>query len=176
MEVSPRLWSFEVTIHGVLVSLAVISPFPFYYLLWHYPQRWVQWCGPRIDPSHLMSNFSFLFKLLQILGLLSVAKFAWPSWLNIVFIVFGQYLNLRVYQLLGEDGVYYGVRFGKQIPWVDKFPFGYMRDPQYIGSILTLLGCFCWFPWYYIALWISGYLFMMILERKENVSSRAKSH
>jgi hypothetical protein len=59
-----------------------------------------------------------------------------------------------VYLLLGEDGVYYGARFGKKLPWVEKFPFGYFRDPQYVGSILSLFGVSCWVPWRFIALWI----------------------
>ncbi|CAH9145574.1 unnamed protein product [Cuscuta epithymum] len=39
-------------------------------------------------------------------------------------------LLVWVYQLLGESGTYYGVRFGKNIPWVTQFPFGVIRDPQ----------------------------------------------
>nr|GEY42127.1 phosphatidyl-N-methylethanolamine N-methyltransferase [Tanacetum cinerariifolium] len=42
----------------------------------------------------------------------------------------GQFLNFRVYQLLGEAGTYYGVRFGKNIPWVTEFPFVTVKDPQ----------------------------------------------
>lgn len=52
----------------------------------------------------------------------------------------GQTLNVKVYQLLGHDGVYYGARFGRRIPWVSAWPYSHVRDPQYIGCILTLLG------------------------------------
>jgi methylene-fatty-acyl-phospholipid synthase len=75
---------------------------------------------------------------------------------------------------LGEDGVYYGVRFGKQIPWVQKFPFGYIRDPQYVGSSLSLLGCLYWVQWPYVVIWILGYLFLSHVESVEDVTSRAK--
>ena len=37
-------------------------------------------------------------------------------------------------QLLGEDGVYYGSRFGKNIPWVNAWPYNSLRDPQYLGA------------------------------------------
>lgn len=82
--------------------------------------------------------------------------------------------NNRVYQLLGEAGTYYGVRFGKTIPWVTEFPFGVIRDPQYVGSILSLLACVSWFPLQYILLFIIGYVFMIYVESKEDPSTRAK--
>ncbi len=50
-------------------------------------------------------------------------------------------------------------RFGRSIPWVYDFPFGYVRDPQYVGSILSLLGALCWTPHYYVFLWIAGYVY-----------------
>jgi len=80
----------------------------------------------------------------------------------------------RVYQLLGEPGTYYGVRFGKNIPWVTEFPFGYIKDPQYVGSILSLLACLCWIPFQYILLWVLGYLFMVKVESFEDPETRAK--
>lgn len=82
--------------------------------------------------------------------------------------------NCRVYQLLGESGTYYGVRFGKNIPWVTEFPFGVIRDPQYVGSILSLLACLSWVPFLYIFLWVLGYVFMIQVESKEDPATRAK--
>lgn len=82
--------------------------------------------------------------------------------------------NYRVYQLLGESGTYYGVRFGKNIPWVTEFPFGYIKDPQYVGSIMSLLACISLVPFQYILLWSLGYIFMIHLESKEDLSTRAK--
>lgn len=84
-------------------------------------------------------------------------------------------VTYRVYQLLGESGTYYGVRFGKNIPWVTEFPFGYIKDPQYVGSILSLLACLSWVPIQYILLWILGYVFMIYLESKEDPATRAKA-
>ncbi|XP_042509416.1 phosphatidyl-N-methylethanolamine N-methyltransferase isoform X4 [Macadamia integrifolia] len=85
-----------------------------------------------------------------------------------------KFLNFRVYQLLGESGTYYGVRFGKKIPWVTEFPFGYIQDPQYVGSIMSLLACLSWVPFLYIFLWVLGYVFMIWLESKEDPATRAK--
>lgn len=82
--------------------------------------------------------------------------------------------NNRVYQLLGEAGTYYGVRFGKTLPWVTEFPFGVIKDPQYVGSILSLLACLSCVPVQYILLWVLGYMFMIHVESKEDPSTRAK--
>lgn len=82
--------------------------------------------------------------------------------------------HFRVYQLLGEGGTYYGVRFGKLVPWVTEFPFGYIKDPQYTGSILSLLALLCWVPVKYAMVWIIGYIFMIWVESKEDPLTRAK--
>lgn len=160
---------------GFLAALGVISPFPFYFWLWTHPQTWVDLCGSKWDPSKAMALVSHLLKLIQFLSLFSVSALSWPPSLFFwPLFLFGQFLNFRVYQLLGEAGTYYGVRFGKNIPWVTEFPFGYIQDPQYIGSIMSLLACFSWVPFQYLLLWILGYLFMMRVESSEDPSTRAK--
>ncbi|KAK3188660.1 hypothetical protein Dsin_028221 [Dipteronia sinensis] len=159
---------------GLLASVGVLLPFPFYYWLWKYPQRWVDMCGKEREPSKEMAKVSHLLKLLQFLSLYSVSTLSWPPLYFYPLFAFGQFLNFRVYQLLGESGTYYGVRFGKNIPWVTEFPFGYIQDPQYIGSIMSLLACLSWVPLQYISLWIMGYLFMMRIESKEEPATRAK--
>ncbi|BFG24813.1 hypothetical protein CerSpe_110870 [Prunus speciosa] len=104
-----------------------------------------------------------------------VSTLTWPPLLYFwPLIAFGQFLNFRVYQLLGESGTYYGVRFGKNIPWVTEFPFGYIRDPQYVGSILSLLACLWCVPFRYILLWTLGYVVMIQVESKEDPTTRAK--
>jgi len=63
----------------------------------------------------------------------------------------GQALNLAVYATIGGDGVYYGTRLGKRVPWVHGFPFALggggkvgkgvkVPHPQYLGSALTAAG------------------------------------
>eukprot|EP01029_Cantina_marsupialis_P029757 TRINITY_DN782145_c0_g1_i1.p1 TRINITY_DN782145_c0_g1~~TRINITY_DN782145_c0_g1_i1.p1 ORF type:complete len:201 (-),score=43.61 TRINITY_DN782145_c0_g1_i1:264-815(-) len=55
-------------------------------------------------------------------------------------ILFGQLLNVMVYYRIGILGVYYGNAFGIELPWVTKFPFGTIPNPQYTGVTLTTLG------------------------------------
>ena len=59
-----------------------------------------------------------------------------------ILIVAGQLLNLRVFQLLGRTGVFYGTRFGAQLPWRTDFPFSVMRHPQYVGACMSVWGFF----------------------------------
>eukprot|EP00897_Mesotaenium_endlicherianum_P002988 jgi/Mesen1/2717/ME000168S01794 len=173
--------TFEVaeTFFDVVTFIAtcfiVLLPFWFYWYLWNHPAKWVAWCGPDADPCEKMAQIAHVMKFLQIsvIGLQSVWR--WPSWLCILAIISGQVLNYRVYQLLGTSGVYYGQKFGKaDIPWVTAFPFNVMKDPQYVGSVLSLLGCLCWAPWPYIALWIAGYAFMVVLERDAKTVAKGK--
>ncbi|RWR91169.1 phosphatidyl-N-methylethanolamine N-methyltransferase [Cinnamomum micranthum f. kanehirae] len=159
---------------SVLVCIGLFLPFPFYCFLWTYPQIWVDFCGKGSDPCHRMAQVSHFLKILQFLAIFSVAHFSWPPWYCFLLFALGQFLNFRVYQLLGESGTYYGVRFGKNIPWVTEFPFGYIQDPQYVGSMLSLIACLCWVPFPYVLLWVLGYLFMMLVESKESAATRAK--
>ncbi|KAM3700188.1 hypothetical protein ACB098_05G078700 [Castanea mollissima] len=162
---------------GIFAATGVIAPFPFYFWLWTNPQSWVELCGKGRDPSKVMANVSHLLKLVQFLSLFSVSYnyLSWPPPLYFwPLFLFGQFLNFRVYQLLGESGTYYGVRFGKNISWVTEFPFGVIRDPQYVGSIMSLLACLSWVPFQYILLWSLGYVFMIYVESKEDPATRAK--
>ncbi|KAL9231961.1 hypothetical protein vseg_007119 [Gypsophila vaccaria] len=160
---------------GILASVGVIAPFPYYYYLWKNPQKWVNLCDKNNDPCKIMAYVSHFLKLIQFVSLFSVSSFSWPPpfyfW---PLFLFGQFLNFRVYQLLGESGTYYGVRFGKSIPWVTEFPFGYIKDPQYVGSIMSLVACLSWVPFQYILLWCLGYVFMIYVESDEDPTTRAK--
>ncbi|KAF6138826.1 hypothetical protein GIB67_038863 [Kingdonia uniflora] len=162
---------------NIILGIGTILPFPFYYWLWTYPGTWVSICGKTRNPSMVMAQVSHFLKFLQILSLVATATYPWswpPPLYFFPLFIFGQFLNFRVYQLLGESGIYYGVRFGKNIPWVTEFPFGYIRDPQYVGSIMSLLACLPWVPFQYIFLWILGYVLMILVESKENSATRAK--
>ncbi|KDP41969.1 hypothetical protein JCGZ_26987 [Jatropha curcas] len=160
---------------GFFAAILVTLQFPYYCWVWKKPQSWVNLCGKGRDPCKVMAFVSHFIKMLQFIALYSVSSFTWPPPLYFwPLFGFGQFLNFRVYQLLGESGTYYGVRFGKDIPWVTGFPFGFIRDPQYIGSILSLLACVSWVPFQYILLWTLGYILMIHVESKEDPDTRAK--
>jgi len=56
----------------------------------------------------------------------------------------GQFLNLSVFYRLGTVGVFYGAHFGYTVPWTRAFPFsfGWLKHPQYVGTVLTIWGLF----------------------------------
>ncbi|KAH0662824.1 hypothetical protein KY284_027755 [Solanum tuberosum] len=83
---------------GLWACLAVISPFPFYYYLWTYPQKWVDLCGSGRDPCKVMAIVSHFMKLIQFISLLSVSTFSWPPPLYFwPLFIFGQFLNFRLW-------------------------------------------------------------------------------
>jgi len=55
----------------------------------------------------------------------------------------GQALNIAIYQAIGSDGVYYGCKLGRPVPWASGFPFNLgLRHPQYVGAMLSWAGLF----------------------------------
>jgi hypothetical protein len=117
-----------------------------------------QWYGPKFFPASMYDVQTMLFALFVV-----VQKIAWApavhqltnfkldkAWARVmacptevqalaaVLLVVGQVLNVYVYKTLGYDGVYYGHRYGKKVPWVEGFPF-WINSPQYLGMTLTVL-------------------------------------
>jgi phosphatidyl-N-methylethanolamine N-methyltransferase len=62
--------------------------------------------------------------------------------LGVVLIVVGQILNASVFYRLGKAGAFYGERFGYEVPWCRKFPFSWLKHPQYTGALLSIWGFF----------------------------------
>lgn len=63
------------------------------------------------------------------------------QWLAFLAMVcYGQSLNVGIFQAIGHDGVYYGFKLGRKIPWVTGWPFNTVSHPQYVGSVLTIWG------------------------------------
>lgn len=58
----------------------------------------------------------------------------------LVLVGYGQSLNVGIFQAIGHDGVYYGFKLGKKIPWVTGWPFDTVSHPQYVGSVLSIWG------------------------------------
>lgn len=58
----------------------------------------------------------------------------------LVLVCYGQSLNVGIFKAIGHDGVYYGFKLGRKIPWVSGWPFDTVSHPQYVGSVLTIWG------------------------------------
>jgi len=88
----------------------------------------------------------------------------------VALIIFGQHLNIAVYNALGVNGVYYGNRFGKDIPWVKSYPYNVWQDmhPQYLGCLTSLLGVYLLgIPQEICLWWASNYFYLMWLESRD---------
>ena len=60
--------------------------------------------------------------------------------LGLPLVLAGQVLNAATYAAIGRDGVYYGCRFGRPVPWHTGFPFTVVSHPQYAGATMTAWG------------------------------------
>ncbi|XXQ31849.1 phosphatidyl-N-methylethanolamine N-methyltransferase [Plasmodiophora brassicae] len=141
------------------IAIAVFSlPHWFYAYVWVRPDLFIagtkKWAA-----AHAVTVFASLatmFKVLQLIVILwwavlhpPVAK-EFPSPLSFRFVVcvlaviLGQILNAAIYWAIGHDGVYYGIRLGRPVPWYTGFPFHLfgvkIPHPQYLGSSMTICG------------------------------------
>src|SRR5215467_9828292 len=71
-------------------------------------------------------------------SLLSFGGSPWSLGLGLALIAGGQTLNLSVFYRLGKVGVFYGDRFGHQVPWCRGFPFSLVKHPQYGDTLLSI--------------------------------------
>ena len=140
---------------ALLLSLERIS----YILIWYHPERFQQLCRQPLlsrfgDPVDVLQLLFYGFKAIQLtvfigwcylFGNGDLSPFT-GSVLSLVvgsmLIVIGQVLNFSVFYRLGKVGVFYGNRFGHQIPWCDRFPFSLIRHPQYVGTLVSIWGFF----------------------------------
>lgn len=112
-----------------------------------------RWPRRQLSPVDALARVFAGFKIVQ------VFVFAWWLWradarlpvageqavavtLGLLCVAGGQFLNLRVFQVLGRAGVFYGNRFGLALPWRNEFPFSVMDHPQYVGTCLSIWGLF----------------------------------
>lgn len=88
---------------------------------------------------------------------------------SIPCISIGQFLNYQVYSKLGKVRAYYGWELDLDNgPQVQGFPFT-LKDPQYKGCLLTLLGVFLMFKTsaqllFTTVSWALMYVYMIIME------------
>jgi phosphatidyl-N-methylethanolamine N-methyltransferase len=128
-----------------------------YVWVWRYPRSFTAFCAffseePQA-PVVILERMFNGFKVIQISVFLAWCYFHpnRPLWLygNLVpltagatLVIIGQVLNLSVFYRLGSVGVFYGNRFGYEVPWCTEFPFSLMDHPQYVGALLSIWGLF----------------------------------
>lgn len=122
----------------------------FLFQLINVSQNVKQYFGPKEDPVQAMYKIACGLKIVQFVTFaaywlsLGAPQFdqitAVRFLIFVVFFAIGQALNAGIYKAIGIDGVYYGCRLGKTIPWYNGFPFNVCPHPQYVGSALSFWG------------------------------------
>lgn len=93
-------------------------------------------------PSKVLQMGSFLVWYLRTAAPVNFWDISGYSWMTALqCIVVGQILNAGIYRAIGKAGVYYGFKYGYDIPWCTGFPFNVCTaHPQYFGATLTCFG------------------------------------
>ena len=131
---------------AIFLSLERIA----YIVIWHRPEAFRRRSAMFGDPVLVVRGLFVAFKMIQA-GVFA----AWISWYGVrlpespvailfalALIVAGQILNAGVFAALGKTGVFYGNRFGHDLPWCSGFPFSLVAHPQYVGTVLSIWGLF----------------------------------
>lgn len=127
-----------------------------YGIIWHRPDAFRRLCrrlAPGRDAVEALAVLFAGFKALQAAvfvgwwvahggGLARASDDTAPLAAGVLLIAMGQVLNLAVFARLGPTGVFYGNRLGHAVPWRAGFPFSWVRHPQYVGTVLSIWGCF----------------------------------
>ncbi|HKA33350.1 MAG TPA: methyltransferase [Candidatus Binatia bacterium] len=139
---------------GALLGIERIA----YIAVWRAPDHFRSLCArfmPALvrQPVEALRLFFYGFKILQGAVFLGWCYLhggsLWPgsaglfaAALGTGLILAGQALNAGVFYRLGKLGVFYGNKFGYEIPWQRGFPFSLLKHPQYTGAVLTIWGFF----------------------------------
>jgi methylene-fatty-acyl-phospholipid synthase len=128
-----------------------------YWYVWTYPDAFAAWVRGRPvgldrDPVRALRSLFVLFKIIQVAVLVGWCIRFGQSWvpvpqapwgvfvLGVLVLAFGQVLNFSVMARLGNEGVFYGNRFGRPVAWQTGFPFSLLPHPQYLGAALSVWG------------------------------------
>jgi phosphatidyl-N-methylethanolamine N-methyltransferase len=142
-------------IAAVLLAIERIA----YALIWRHPERFRSWLG-RSSAGRLSGPVVAVRNLFLVCKVIQVAVFGGWIYLHgdgglrpreagllplaggLALILVGQALNVGVFLRLGTTGVFYGSRFGYDVPRCRRFPFSAVAHPQYVGAVLSIWGVF----------------------------------
>ncbi|MGO9449470.1 MAG: methyltransferase [Candidatus Binataceae bacterium] len=129
-----------------------------YVWAWRWPESFLRFCAhPAVaslgEPVVVLEKLFYCFKAIQYTvfagwcylygnGSLSPTGNIPALAIGGGLIVTGQILNFSVFYRLGFTGVFYGNRFGYDVPWHNEFPFSLLKHPQYVGTLLSIWGFF----------------------------------
>lgn len=158
----------------VLLAVASLTHALLYPLIWFQPNLWAQWFG-----SGAVSAFKNAVALHKVLFAYALYARGWFAPMLAVcplrfeyarlacgLLAVGAWLQYHVYSKIGPDGVYYGFKLGRSVPWCKDFPFDSFRHPQYVSAsciMLSLLMLCQWRP-YESTLFFAAQVMLAIIE------------
>lgn len=130
-----------------------------YIIVWHRPESFRAFCSHPIvacfgSPVAVLQKLFYGFKVIQLTVFLDwcyrygngsiwpICTSRLPLVVGVASIVLGQTFNLSVFYRLRSVGVFYGHKFGFEVPWTGEFPFSLLKHPQYVGATLSIWGFF----------------------------------
>lgn len=139
--------------------MGILANYAMHGFIWNFPEAFTQ--ASKSSPLNLLgkhpvdvfAGLEVVAKFVQFTALILFlgsagcaaavqAIFAAPLWCWLVLVAgvaAGQTLNFAMYSAIGNAGVYYGFKLGREVPWCSGFPFNAgLRHPQYVGVVLTL--------------------------------------
>lgn len=157
---------FSLCVTWYLTAAVLSIPHILYYSIWTNPRRFQALYKTDVairkesgTKSLRVTEFFMMIatslKCIQMLVIITFIKkltgsflppfnFNFSKLVAVVLLGVGQSLNAGIYNAIGVDGVYYGVRLGYKIPWYKGFPFEFLGfpiyHPQYIGAVLSIWG------------------------------------
>ena len=144
----------------LLVAAALLSLERLCYVwVWRHPESFRELCARTLagvlgQPVDALRRIFYALKVLQLLVFAGWCYIfgngsLWPAsgsvavfTLGLSLIVLGQVFNIAVFFRLGNAGVFYGNRFGINVPWNSSFPFSVLKHPQYVGAVVSIWGFF----------------------------------
>jgi methylene-fatty-acyl-phospholipid synthase len=156
----------------VIVSAALLLALErlCYVFAWRRPDAFLRWAVRlrfAADGVSALERAFYFFKAIQVGVVVGwCVGFAHDGWIEITgsaaalaagcaLVAGGQFLNFAAMRRLGRVGIFYGVRFGHDVPRCRSFPYSLFSHPQYVGALATIWGIFlaCRFPhpdWYVV--------------------------
>jgi len=150
MAIVPAAWSWQTLLVLFVMSFTHFMLYPY---IWYYPKHYMKFvAGDR--GVEFYRDFVFVQKCsIALLGAyfwfdldrtlndtLTLANWPLVS-IAVGLALLGAHLNHAVYKQIGANGVYYGFKLGKHVPWVTDYPFDTYRHPQYTGAWSAVAGC-----------------------------------
>jgi methylene-fatty-acyl-phospholipid synthase len=142
----------------IVASALLLSLERFWYLYaWRRPKAFTRMARRlRLGPDGVtaLERLFYVFKAIQ-LGVCAVWWFWFSEGDRLSFseslpallggaalMIAGQLLNYFAMARLGRAGIFYGIRFGLEVPRCTRFPYNFIDHPQYVGAVLTIWGFF----------------------------------